>query len=95
MNQRNGFAMEGVDIKDMAYIVSFVGGMVGTFFVTTHKIKEYIWEKLDETKKDLLQIKLQLKDLESKDLALQKAIDDLSGKLTEILKNDFYFLKNK
>lgn len=80
--------MENFTIKDVAYIVGIVVTAVGTFYTTRHKIKELIRDKYDElTKqntalkedytKQISDLKLELKDLKSKDDLQQLVINQM------------------
>lgn len=76
------------EIKDVLLIIGIVVSTLATFFSTRHNMKEYVRDKIDEHKKEsvskngefnkeIMDLKLNLKDLENKDNSQQQAIDQL------------------
>lgn len=88
--------MNSLGLKDVIYIVGMIITGVITFLSTRHKIKELIRDKYDElTKqnnalkedytKQINDLKLELKDLKSKDDLQQQVIEQMTKTNEELI----------
>ncbi len=77
--------MEGFGFRDVAYIVGILLTGVITFLSTRHKIKELIRDKHDESKEQINNLKLEMKDLKTKDELQQQVIDQIGKQMEDLI----------
>lgn len=77
--------MNQLELRDYLYIGGIILTGVVTFISTRHKLKEHIRDKHDELKEQINQLKLEMKDLKSKDDLQQQVIDQMSRTNEELI----------
>jgi len=71
--------------KDIVLIVSIVGGAVATFFTTKFGLKEYIRDRLEQSTKELHELKIDIEKLKAKDEMQQVVIEALKSQVLDNL----------
>lgn len=77
--------MNQLELRDYLYIGGIILTGVVTFISTRHKLKEHIRDKHDDLKEQINQLKLEMKDLKSKDDLQQQVIDQMSKTNEELI----------
>lgn len=77
--------MNQLELRDYLYIGGIILTGVVTFISTRHKLKEHIRDKHDDLKEQINQLKLEMKDLKSKDELQQQVIDQMSKSNQEVI----------
>lgn len=73
------------ELKDLLYIIGIVASTIISFLGTRHNMKEYIRDKNDKLKDDVNDIKLEMKDLKSKDELQQQIIDQIGKQMDSLI----------
>lgn len=77
--------MNPLELRDYLYIGGIILTGVVTFISTRHKLKEHIRDRHDDLKEQINQLKLDMKDLKSKDDLQQQVIDQMSKTNEELI----------
>lgn len=72
-------------LRDVLYVVGLAVSVVITFFSARYGVKEYTRDKCEDLKKDISDLKLRIKDLESKDNLQQQILDQLGEHTKELI----------
>lgn len=87
--------MEAFGSKDVLYIVGYAATIVATFLITKHGIRDYVRDKYDQLKDEITQIKIENKELKSRDDLQQQVIDQLRKQLEDLIPKLVEAIKRK
>ena len=87
--------MEQIGLKDLFYIGGIILSAVITFISTRHKLKEHIRDKFDESMKSIVDLKLEIEKLKSKDELQQQIIDQFKNQVLDHLPKLFQLVDDK
>lgn len=73
------------EIKDLIYTIGIVVSAVISFLGTRHKMKEYIRDKNDELKNEIIELKSKGQELKFKDELQQQVIDQIGKQIDELI----------
>lgn len=87
--------MEHFTSKDFIYIIGIIVAAVTTFFSTRYNIKSEIRDKGDDLMKEIVHLRLEMKDLKNRDDLQQQVIDQMSKQNEDLIPKLLNLLNTK